>query len=232
MTRSFVGRRADRLIALGDALGALGSDGVMPGRRGDVPVSAIVGSASRTNDFDTRFRPRHRNVRARHSPVGAMGVPPVRLVQLGELYFVVDGHHRIGAAIRARLTTVEADVAGIRTVAFASACVRPHHLPAKAAERRFLERVPLDHAIRPDLWLDDPAHWSRLTDAVEAWGFRRTLDSRTPTSSREELAAVWWSEEVLPTVRRMRSRDPGAGDRRVIESYSRALCLRDRGTPV
>lgn len=229
VTRSVLGRPADRLIPLGDALAAFGSDGVMPGRRGDVPVRAIVGSASRTADFDTRFRPRHRHVRVRHSPVGAMGVPPVRLVQLGELYFVVDGHHRIGAAIRGRLTTVEADVVGIRTIAFASACVRSHHLTAKAAERRFLERVPLDHALRPDLWLDDPERWSRITDAVEAWGFRRTLDSHTPTPSREELAAVWWSDEVLPTVRRMRSRDPGCVDCRVIESYSRALRLRDRG---
>ncbi len=156
----------------------------------------------------------------------------MKLVQLGELYFVIDGHHRIGAAIRARLTTVEADVVGIRTIAFASACLRPHHLATKAAERRFLERVPLDHAIRPHLWLDDPEHWSRLTDAVEAWGFRRALDTRTPTPTREQLAAVWWSDEVLPTVRRMRSRDPRAGDGQIIASYSQALRLRDRGASI
>lgn len=232
MTPSVLGRRAHRLIALSDALAAFGSDGVLPARRADVPVRTIVGSASRTADFDASFRPRHRNVRARHCPVSAAGAPPVRLVQLGELHFVIDGHHRIGAAIRARLATVEADVVGIRTIAFAPACLRPHHLAAKAAERRFLERVPLDHAIRPGLWLDDPERWSRVTDAVEAWGFRRTLDSRTPTPSREELAALWWSHEVLPTVRRMRSREPGCEDLRVIETYSRALRLRDQGTSI
>ena len=68
-----------------------------------VPISAIRGSENRCNDFDSCFRPLRAHDRQRWVGIAvatARGValPPVELIQVGDTYFVRDGHHRISAA--------------------------------------------------------------------------------------------------------------------------------------
>jgi hypothetical protein len=226
-----LGRRTpDGLMPLDDALGALGRDGLMGSRLAEVRVTQIVGTVARAGDFDSDFRLLNRELRNRWREVAvAMGRgvdPPVELIQLGELYFVVDGHHRVSVARTLGRGTVMAQVLRICTIAFGMACLRLAHLPSKAAERRFLERVPLPEHMRADLWLDEPVGWARLTDAAEAWGFRQSLSGRT-LRDREELADAWWTEEVTPVLDRLRSTD-SLVDLRDVERYATALAARDR----
>lgn len=218
------------LIPLTDALGALGHDGVQGRAVAEVPIGQIVGTTARADDFDAEFGLRNRALRERWRSVAdvvARGVDaPVDLVQLGELYFVLDGHHRVSAARSLGRPTVLASVQRICTIAYAMGCLRLAHLPSKAAERRFLERVPLPEPVRAQLWLDRPADWARLADAAEAWAFRRALAGRALTD-REELAGAWWAEEVVPVLGRLRT----AGVRlhlRDVELYASALAVRDR----
>lgn len=68
-----------------------------------VPLSQIVGSEGRTNDFDAWFRPLQRHDQSRWVGVAAamqsgVVMPPVQLIQVGSRYFVRDGHHRISVA--------------------------------------------------------------------------------------------------------------------------------------
>jgi len=42
--------------------------------------------------------------------VRGLALPPVELIQVGEVYFVVDGHHRISAARALKYTHVDAVV--------------------------------------------------------------------------------------------------------------------------
>jgi hypothetical protein len=104
------------------------------------------------------------------------------------------------------------------------ACLRAIHLPNKAAERRFLERVPLSDELRDDLWLDKPVDWAHLADAAEAWGFRQSLAGRRITD-RNELAAGWWAEEVAPVLESARAAGLGDGERD-IELYVRRTAFR------
>ena len=68
-----------------------------------VPVAQIVGSQNRACDFRPDFRPRQAHTRSRWIGI-AMAVligsslPPVELIQVGDSYFVSDGHHRISVA--------------------------------------------------------------------------------------------------------------------------------------
>jgi len=217
-------------MPLDDALGALGGDGVMGSRVMDVPVAQIVGTVARADDFDAEFRLLNSELKTRWRDVAdAMGrgvEPPVELIQLGELYFVVDGHHRVSVARSLGRPSMTARVLRICTIAYAMGCLRLAHLPSKAAERRFLERVPLPEDVRTDLWLDEPVDWARLTESAEAWGFRQSLDGRR-LRDREELAHAWWSEEVTPILDRLRS----AGtltSLRDVELYTTALAARDK----
>jgi hypothetical protein len=68
-----------------------------------VPVNQIRGSEGRSNDFDRYFNPLQGHTRERWLSVATAReqgktLPPVKLVQVGDIYFVLDGHHRISVA--------------------------------------------------------------------------------------------------------------------------------------
>ena len=81
-----------------------------------VEVDEIVGSVGRWKDFDRSFLPARASVghkwkridRAFHR---AEDLPPVELYEIGNAYFVVDGHHRVSVARYHHVPTVEAAVA-------------------------------------------------------------------------------------------------------------------------
>ncbi|MET9259195.1 hypothetical protein [Amycolatopsis sp. NPDC004079] len=212
------------LMPLDETLAALGRTAETYEGLRKVPVDGVVGSLARAEDFDRLFRPRNRALRERWRAIAdAVGeLPPVRLVRLGDMYFVEDGHHRIALARVRGAETVLAEVRSVCTVAFAMRCLTLADLPSKRAERMFLERVPLADADRTDLWLDDPADWFRLADSAEAWGFRQTLRGRV-LRDRAELAGAWWHEEVRPVVERVRNRETGAAPREIAVYVSYGL---------
>jgi hypothetical protein len=68
-----------------------------------VPLSQIQGSQSRCHDFDRNFYPLQDHLESRWLRVATayelgLTLPPVELVQVGDIYFVRDGHHRISVA--------------------------------------------------------------------------------------------------------------------------------------
>jgi hypothetical protein len=195
------------LLPLADTVAALGRDGEEHEGTRDVPLDAIVGSVARVGDFDRCFRPRGSHLRERWESVAQVerDLPAIRLTRIGDLYFVDDGHHRVSVARARGMTEVRAVVHRIFTVVCARRHLTVTDLPAKAAERLFLERVPLPTDIRLGLRLDDPTAWCRLADAAEAWGFRQRLAGR-PVDSRPELARSWWTDEVVPVIEELRGR--------------------------
>jgi hypothetical protein len=66
----------------------------------DVPLDRIVGSVGRYFDFNRAFLPRHSASRQRWQGVLTLQgrVPPVDLYKVGDVYFVVDGNHRVSTA--------------------------------------------------------------------------------------------------------------------------------------
>lgn len=222
-------RPAQPLMMLADAMDALGTDGAMGSYPADVPLTAIVGSATRQDDFDADFTLVNRALDARRRRVTdafeeGTFPPPLDLVRLGELYFVSDGHHRVSVARSLGWDSLPATVKQICTVAYAMCCLRAAHLESKAAERRFLQRIPLPYDVRRDLWLDNPADWVRLTEAAQAWAHRQR--GVTADINGHDLACAWWEQEVLPILRQLRRDDVGMGLRDV-QLYVTALAARD-----
>ena len=84
-----------------------------------VEVDEIVGSVGRWRDFDRSFLPARASVGERWKRIDRAfqrgeDLPPVELYELGESYFVVDGHHRVSVARYHDVPTVEAAVAEFR----------------------------------------------------------------------------------------------------------------------
>jgi hypothetical protein len=68
-----------------------------------VPIAQIRGSEGRSAEFDTRFRPlqshtKDRWVKMAVAQTEGRMLPLVELIQVGDTYFVRDGHHRISVA--------------------------------------------------------------------------------------------------------------------------------------
>ena len=68
-----------------------------------VPLNRIVGSVDRHRDFDRAFLPRYPHLQNRWISIHKayyehVSLPPVKLVKMGEVYFVRDGHHRVSVA--------------------------------------------------------------------------------------------------------------------------------------
>jgi len=89
-----------------------------------VPVDHIVGSEGRSRDFTRDFLPLSRSLQERWERVDAAyqdgtSLPPVRLVEIGGVYFVRDGNHRVSVArskqerpfVDAEIVHLDSDVA-------------------------------------------------------------------------------------------------------------------------
>ena len=215
-----------RLLSLEEVLTTLGDDGPDTRLRAAVPLHDIVGSLSRSRDFDEDFGLLNRALRDRWAAVARAvesGGDPARveLIQVGDLYFVVDGHHRVSVSRALGRDTIPATVLRVCTTAYGHCRLRPANLPTKAAERRFLERVPLQIGLRCGLWLDSPDAWQRLADTAESWASRCARETGR-VLSRCELAEAWWALEVRPVVAAARRTGRGVG-LRDIEVYADTL---------
>jgi hypothetical protein len=80
-----------------------------------VPLDRIRGSESRNRDFDCDFNPLQNHTEERWLRVAtareqSKSLSPVRLIQVGDIYFVRDGHHRISVARALGQPEIEAEV--------------------------------------------------------------------------------------------------------------------------
>jgi hypothetical protein len=80
-----------------------------------VRISAIIGSEGRSGDFDIDFHPmsemsRERWVNMAIVHLARIPLPPIQLIQIGDAYFVRDGHHRISVSRAFGQTAMDAEV--------------------------------------------------------------------------------------------------------------------------
>ncbi len=83
-----------------------------------VPIDLIVGSEGRYKDFDNTFLPRHEYVRSRWENVDKahlkdVRLPPITLYEIGGVYFVRDGNHRVSVARAQGGEAIDAEVVSL-----------------------------------------------------------------------------------------------------------------------
>jgi hypothetical protein len=169
-----------------------------------ITLDSIVGSVDKTRDFDRSFRPTSGRVRERWERLALAqrrgeAIPPIEVYRIGELHFVIDGHHRVSVAHALGLRTIDAYVTEIRTRISAEGIHARNDLLVKDYRRIFLERVPLTGDARAGISVTDPWDYAELGEAVEAWGFR-LMQGEGVFLDRPTVAARWYAEEFRPVV--------------------------------
>ena len=185
------------------------------GRRGEsalglrtVELDDIVGSVDRTSGFDRRFRPTSDLARSRFERLAKAvrrgeSLPPVDLYQVGDVFFVKDGHHRVAVFRALGYDVVHARVTLVRTAVGAGSGITLSDLPLKGHARLFAERVPLPPRLVQRIALEEADDYALLAEGVEAWGMR-WMQERARFADRHEVALAWFTEEYEPVLSLLR----------------------------
>ena len=206
------------------------------GKRGErrlglqtIELDSIVGTVDRTREFDRSFRPTSRRVRRRWEGIAKAtrrgeAMPPIDVYRVGELHFVVDGHHRVSVARQLGLEVIEANVTEIVTEVPVDRNTRVRDLALKSHERLFFERVPLPRSARERIRLTEKWRYASLAEGIEAWGFR-AMQADGEFKTRAEVAREWFEHEYLPVVDLLRE-EGLIGRGTEAEAYVRVVSLR------
>ena len=175
----------------------------------EVPLDKIVGSVGRYHDFNRAFLPRAQVDPRRWTRVAGLQrqsrLPPIDLFQVGDVYFVRDGHHRVSVARTLKQRSIRAHVIEIPLRVQLDASTSPNDLICKAEYADFLEKTSLDRTY-PDqrVELTLPGGYASLLQHIEVHQFYMGLRSRKyPTLP--EAANNWYRSVYLPVTERIRA---------------------------
>ena len=182
-------------------------------RRGleDIPLDAIVGSVGRYADFTRSFLPRQDSDEERWARVKVKvtdlgGLPPIEVYQIGEVYFVSDGNHRVSVARQVGATHIQAYVTEVRTKVPLSPDTQPDDLIVKAEYADFLEHTHLDELrSETDLSMTAPGQYKILQEHIEVHRYFMGLEQKREIPY-EEAVGHWYDEVYWPVVQVIRQR--------------------------
>jgi nucleotide-binding universal stress UspA family protein len=177
----------------------------------EVPLDAIVGSVGRYNDFSRSFLPRQDQDAERWAEVktamtGMKGLPPVELYQIGDVYFVRDGNHRISVLRQMGAKYAEAYVTQVRTKVPLTPDVQPDDLIIKEEYTRFLQQTHLDE-LRPgsDLAVTVPGMYDVLLEHIAVHRYFMGIEQQREIPYSEAVTH-WYDTIYMPVVEIVRER--------------------------
>ncbi len=175
----------------------------------EIPLSAIVGSVGRADDFTRDFLPKRDSDAQRWANVKAAvidmkGWSPIEVYKIGDAYFVKDGNHRVSVARQLGNDTISAYVTEVETRLPLDVGEDPTAIICRANYIDFLEKTRLDES-HPEANLDLTFcnQYSTLLRQIEE--HQERLNSTGHTLSLPEAAADWYENVYLPLIRLIRN---------------------------
>lgn len=196
--------RSPELLSFEDVQTALKTWQQVEGRKPEsIPLDRIVGSVGRYRDFTREFLPKESVSAERWQAVdtamqGMSGLPPIEVYQVGDVYFVRDGHHRVSVARANGLQDIEAYVTRIDTPVPITVDTRPEDLMLKAGYAEFLRRTHLDQ-LRPDTDLEvtEVGGYTELLQHIVVHRHYMGLEQQREIPW-DEAVASWYDRVYLP----------------------------------
>ena len=170
-----------------------------------VLVNQITGSLNRYHEFDSAFLPQEDQLAGRWTKVDRafyedIHLPPVVLYKVGDVYFVVDGHHRVSVAREQGQEFIEAEVRECATRVNITPDIKPEDLEILGSKVDFLERTGLDR-LRPDanIKVNIPDGFTRILEHIAVHRYFMGLDFKRDVSENEAVKH-WYDTVYLPIV--------------------------------
>lgn len=177
----------------------------------EIPLNAIIGSVNRYQDFSRDFLPGKNIDEERWTNVelanySMIGLPPIEVYQIDEVYFVSDGNHRVSVAKQLGSDQIQAYVTEVRTRVPLTIDVRPEDLILKSEYIKFLEYTNLDK-VRPgsDLSVTVPGQYEIIEEHIAVHRYFMGVEQQREISI-SEAAVDWYDNVFLPVVNIIRDR--------------------------
>ena len=164
-----------------------------------IPIAQIAGSVGRTNDFTRTFLPRSDHVRSRWQKVDELsyskGMAPIEVYKVGQVYFVVDGNHRVSVVRQMGAETINAHVWEFEIRVPLEPDDTDEDILVRQEYLEFLERTQLDKA-RPDIYmiLTQPGRYREFEEQVAI--HRHYAEQEEGICISFHDAAVRWYDKV------------------------------------
>ena len=174
-----------------------------------IRVDQIAGSLNRYQEFDRAFLPKEDQLAHRWQSVDRafykdINLPPVVLYKVGQVYFVVDGHHRVSVAREQGQEFIEAEIRECSTRVNITADIKPEDLEILGDKVNFLERTRLDELIpEANIKLTIPDGFERMLEHIAVHRYFMGLDLKRDITE-EEAVKHWYETVYLPIVKVIR----------------------------
>lgn len=184
------------------------SRGVQP-----VPVDHVVGSVGRYRDFDDAFLPASNDLSERWRRINRafyeeVSLPPAKLYKVGDVYFALDGNHRISVAKERGIKFIDAEVMeAITRVPVTESDIDADKLELLGEYAEFLERTCLDK-LRPDqsIRFSIGGGYDRLIDHIATHRYYMGLELKRDISE-DEAVIDWYDQVYLPIIEAVRAQN-------------------------
>jgi hypothetical protein len=208
--RATIARRPNELVSFEAVKRSLKTFGEHYRGVQTVPIEKIIGSATlRYHDFDGAFLPTQVRTKSRWRRIDELyyedvNLPPVQLYQVGAVYFVRDGHHRISVARARGQEFVEAEVIEVKTRVPVTPDLLASDLEIVGEYSAFIEKTRLDK-LRPDqsIRFSEPGGYARLIEHIAVHRYFMGAEQKQHIP-REQAVASWYDNFYLPVVQTIR----------------------------
>ena len=170
-----------------------------------VRVDQIAGSLNRYHEFDRVFLPASDGLADRWQSVNRafyqeVSLPPVVLYKVGQVYFVVDGHHRVSVAREQGQLYIEAEVRECASRVNITPSIKPEDLEILETKVNFLERTSID-SLKPqaNIKLTIPDGFDRMLEHIAVHRYFMGLDWKRDISE-EEAITHWYDNVYMPII--------------------------------
>ncbi len=187
-----------------------------------VSIDKIVGSEGRYQDFNRGFLPKREHLRGRWTNVDKAYIkdiilPPIRLYEIGGVYFVRDGNHRVSVAKAQGVYAIDAEVTSLTSEVQLPTTMTRENLRRAVIEyerKRFLEETRFDQLIPEEsLLFTEPGRYDEVTQHIHGHKYFINQD-KTEEIAWERAVRSWYENVYRPIVQvlqreRLLSRFPG-----------------------
>lgn len=169
----------------------------------EIPLDSIVGTVGRYQDFNRKLLPLNpddsdRWARVRTAVNDPLGLPPIEVYQIGDAYFILDGHHRASVAREYGSKHIQAYVREVYTRVPLSPEDQPEDIILKSEYAEFLKQTRVDDLIpEADLRVTVPGSAEQLLEHISVHRYFQGIDEHRPIPY-EEAVKHWYHTVYCP----------------------------------
>jgi hypothetical protein len=174
-----------------------------------IHIEQIVGSLNRYHQFDRAFLPIQNDTSSRWQNVDRafyedVYLPPIVLYKVGQVFFVVDGHHRVSVAREQGQEFIEAEVRECSTRVNITPDIKLEDLEILGDKVYFLERTGLDN-LRPkaNIKLTIPDGFERMLEHIAVHCYFMGVDMQRDIEEKEAIVH-WYDTVYMPIIKVIR----------------------------